>query len=389
MQRKPGTPQKTSPQGKLFKPGQPFSDLRESEHDTGSLPLFNTRPWTTEPYPAIWDNAWKAPKGSKRSDIPRRPWHKKIRERWSNLSVKRRIILTVVSVFLAILVVGGVFAATLVQNLLNSNSPLAAPPTIQVSIDAQAMHTLIAQGLNTSQDSVSDINIVPMPDNGVKISLTMLISGVSGPGVNRKLPMELDTTLGGTTGPNKDILTVQHFIRDGVDAGPDAAANMTATINQLLKKFLPLPGTSTKVDIGSLFGTGGPGGGSLTESNSRVCGNGSMLLHLGLPVQTQPGQILQVNADSYVGLDQKANLQFHLDRITYGNGNGIGALGTNVARQVINQILTKPGSASAPSISANDPINQIKFLSLGTSMQSICGKNDEMVVIQLGPAPGK
>lgn len=387
MQRKPGTPQNTSPQGGLFKSGQPFSNLREGEQNTGPLSPFSTPPWTAEPYPSMWDNPIKAPRGSKSRDVP--TWQQKVRNRWSSLPRKRRILITIASVFLAIVIVGGTFAATFLQNLLNSKSLLAAPPTIQVSIDAQAMHTLIAQGLNTSQDSVSDINIVPTPDNGVKISLTMLISGVSGPGVNRKLPMELDTTLGGTTGPNKDILTVQHFMRDGVDAGPDAAANMTVTINQLLKKFLPLPGTNTKVDIGSMFGTGGPGGGSLSESNSRVCGNGSMLLRLGLPVQTQPGQVLQVNADSYVGLDQKANLQFHLDRITYGKGNGIGTLGTNVARQVINQILTKPGSASAPSISANDPINQIKFLSLNTSMQSICGKNDEMVVIQLGPAPGK
>jgi hypothetical protein len=389
MQRKPDTPQHTSSQSRLIKPGQPFSNLPASEQDTGPLPLLSTPPWATEQYPAIWDNAPKAPRGrgSKRRDVPN--WHQKIRNRWSSLSRRRRILISIVSVFLAILIVGGTFAATFLQNLLNSKSLLAAPPTIQVSIDAQAIHTLIAQGLNTSQDSVSDVNIVPMPNNGVKISLTMLISGVSGPGVNRKLPMELDTTLGGTTGADKNILTVNHFIRDGVDAGPDAAANMTVTINQLLKKFLPLPGTATKVDIGSVFGTGGPGGGSLSESNSRVCGQGSMLLHLGLPVQTQPGHVLPINVDSYVGLDQKGNLQFHLDRITYGNGSGIGTLGTNVARQVINQILTKPGSSNSPSISANDPINQIKFLSLGTSTVPVCGKNDEMVVIQLGPAPGK
>jgi hypothetical protein len=388
MQRKPGVPQNTSAQRRLIKPGQPFSDLRVSEQDTGSLPLLNdTPPWTTDPFPAVWNNALRAPKGPKRGDIP--TWHHKVRNLWSSLPRRRRILIGIVSVFLAILIVGGTFAATFVQNLLNQKSLLAAPPTIQVSIDAQAIHTLIAQAVNPSQDSVSDVNIVPMPGNGVKISLNMLISGVSGPGVNRKLPLELDATLGGTTGPNKNILTVDHFIRDGVDAGPDAAANMTTTINQLLKKFLPLPGTNTKIDIGSVFGTGGPGGGSLSESNSRVCGNGSMLLHLELPVQAQPGQVLRVNVDSYVGLDQKANLQFHLDRITYGNGNGIGTLGTNVARQVINQILTKPGSASAPSISPNDPLNQIKFLSLSTDMQSVCGKNDEMVVIQLGPASGK
>ncbi|HEY7420149.1 MAG TPA: hypothetical protein VH593_33530, partial [Ktedonobacteraceae bacterium] len=102
--------------------------------------------------------------------------------------------------------------------------------------------------------------------------------------------------------------------------------------------------------------------------------------------------VLPINVGSYIGLDQKGNIQFHLDRITYGNGQGIGSLGTNIARQVIRQILTKPNSpssSSTPTMGANNPINQIKFLSLGTNTQFVCGKNDQMIVLQLGPAPGK
>lgn len=387
MQRKSGAPQQVFPGGRLIKPAQPFSGLPLSEQDTGPLPLGNTPAWTTD---KLRKNALRFPIGPKR-DIPRRSWYRK----GKRPGRKRRIILSIVSGVLAIVILGGIFAATLVHNLLNSNSLLAAPPTIQVSMDAQALHNLIAQGLSTSQDSISDVNIVPLANDGLKISLSMAISGS---GINRMLPLEIDATLGGNMQPHKDILTIQHFIRDGVDAGPQAAASMQATINQLLEKVLPLPGTNNSVlALASLSNTSG----SIKQSNARVCGHGSILLHLGLPLEIQSGitkpYVLPVGVDSYIGLDQKNNLQFHLDRITYGQGKDVGDVVTNAARKLINQLFSganpSPGSNSSPgpgsSSNANDPVNQIKFLSLNTSPQSVCGKNAEMLVLQLGPEHGK
>lgn len=387
MQRKSGAPQLAFPRGRLIKPAQPFSDLHLSEQDTGPLPLGSPTIRTTD---KLRNNALKSPIGPKK-DIPKRFQYQKGRRSLR----RRRIIISIVSSVLAILILGGIFAATLVHNLLNSNSLLAAPPTIQVSMDAQALHNLIAQGLNTSQDSISDVNIVPLANNALKISLNMVISGS---GINRMLPLEIDTTLGGSMQPHKDILTIQHFIRDGVDAGPQAAASMQTTINQLLEKVLPLPGTNNSVlALASLSDTSG----SIKQSNSRVCGHGSILLHLGLPLEIQSGitkpYVLPVDVDSYIGLDQKNNLQFHLDRITYGQGKNVGDVVTNAARKLINQLFSgsnpssgsnlSPGSSS--SSNANDPVNQIKFLSLNTSSQSVCGKNAEMLVLQLGPEHGK
>ncbi|HEY7419707.1 MAG TPA: hypothetical protein VH593_31290, partial [Ktedonobacteraceae bacterium] len=236
MQRKPGAPQGSFPATGFIKTGRPFPNSSLSKKDTSPFPLEDTTSQAWDPSPSTPMQAWdpspstpmqtwdqfstsrkSALKGlaGTRKDIPNKSLFQRGKNYWSQLPRKRRILLSVVSAVLAVVIVVGVIGATFVQNLLNSQSPLAAPPTIQVSIDALALHNLLAQAVNPAQDSVSDINIVPMPDNSIKISLTMLISGVSGPGVNRKLPMELDATLGGTTGPNKNILTVTHFVRDG------------------------------------------------------------------------------------------------------------------------------------------------------------------------------
>jgi|SRR5579875_106404 hypothetical protein len=389
MRRRPEAPPRVFTTGRIIKPAQPFAKLHLSEQVTLSPPpLEEITTRTTEKLFHFGDDTPGAPTWLRKA-LP----EKHIYQKGKRSRKKRRIILSIVCAFLAIVVVGGIIVATTVQNLVNSNSPLAAPPTIQVAIDAQAIHNLIASSLDTSQDSVSDINIIPQTNNGVRISLTMLISGS---GINRKLPMEIDITLGGSMQPHKNILTIQRFIRDGVDAGPQAAANMQATINELLEKVLPLPGSTSTLDLASVMGTPG----SIEETSSRACGHGSILLQLGLPLQVQLGlplfsrsYVLQVGVDSYLGLDQKGNLLFHLDRITYGNGSGIGTLATNAARQVIGQLFTQSGSSSSsssgPSLSAAGPISQIKLLSLSTTSQMVCGKSTEMVVMNLGPAPRK
>lgn len=393
MQRKSEVQQQVFTTGRLIKPAQPFATPPLSEQKTLSPPppLEGITARTTEKLFHFGDDTPGAPLWLQRALPKKHIYQKPINQKSKRSRKKRRIILSIVCAFLALVIVGGVIVATTVQNLANSNNLLAAPPTIQVAIDAQAIHNLIA-GLNTSQESVSDISIVPEANNGVNIGLTMLISGS---GLNRKLPLEIDMTLGGSMQPHKNILTIQHFIRDGVDAGPQAAANMQATVNQLLEKVLPLPGSNNMLDLSSLLSAPG----SLQQTSSRACGNGSIVLQLGLPLQVQLGlpfshpYVLQVGVDSYLGLDQKGNLLFHLDRITYGNGNGIGTLATNAARQVISQLFTNPSSSSNSSTGSSSnltgPISQIKLLSLSTTSQVVCGKSTEMVVMKLGPAPAK
>ncbi len=286
------------------------------------------------------------------------PKIKKSGNLWSRLPRRRRIILVVSSVVLVVLVGGGVLAATLLQSLSDPNNLLSIPPTIQMSIDEQALNVLSAK--NTAQNpTVSDLNIVPMPGNTLQIHLNM---NINSNGIHSVLPVEIDSSLAGNS-QQTNIVTVQRVTLRGVDAGPGVAARVQATVNNLLKpgpNHIPSPVTPNDLV------------GSIQQSNTRVCGHGSMLLHLGLHMKTQ-GQAIPINVDGYVGLNQQHMQLFHLER-AISNGKDI----TGLASNFVNPILK-----NAPLL-----FEHVQILSLGTSTQFVCGHNDEMLVVQLGPAPG-
>ena len=286
------------------------------------------------------------------------PKTKKSGNLWSRLPRRRRIVLVISSVILVILVGGGVLAVTLLQSLSDPNNLLAIPPTIQMSIDEQALNALSAKNI-AHNPTLSGLNIIPMPDNALQIRLNM---NINSNGIHSVLPVEIDSSLGGNS-QQKNIVTIQHVMLRGVDAGPDAAARVQATVDHLIK-----PGANhiaSPVTPNDLVG-------SIQQSNSRVCGHGSMLLHLGLHMKTQ-GQVIPVDTDGYVGLNQQNTQLFHLERAT-SNGKDI----TSLTRPFVNQVLK-----NAPLL-----FKHIQILSLGTSTQFVCGHNDEMLVVQLGPVPG-
>lgn len=283
---------------------------------------------------------------------------KKSSNLWSRLPRRRRIILVISSVILIILVGGGVLAVTLLQSLSDPNNLLAIPPTIQMSIDESALNALSAK--NTAHNpTLSGLNIVPMPGNFLQVRLNM---NINSNGIHSVLPVEIDSSLGGNS-QQKNIVTVQHVMLRGVDAGPDVAARVQATVDHLIKpgaNHIASPVTATDLV------------GSIQQSNTRVCGHGSMLLHLGLHMKTQ-GQVIPIDTDGYVGLNQQNMQVFHLESAT-SNGKNI----TSLARPFVNQVLK-----NAPLL-----FKHVQILSLGTTTQFVCGHNDDMLVVQLGPVPG-
>lgn len=294
------------------------------------------------------------------STRPSRPRLRMLRKRW--------VIISIVSVVLAILVVTGIRGVMFLHNL-----SIAAPPTIQVSISTQALNNLIAENLATSQNSVSGLSIVPLPANGLQIRFNLNIN--SG-GIHRVLPLEIDATLGGST-QQKDFLTIQHFKRDGVDESPQAVTRMQTTLNQLLQKALPLLSNTNTVSIGQLLALAPP----IKQSQSPICGRGSMLFQVKIPVLIQPHQVIPVEIDGDLGLDTQHILLLHLERVTYNGGKDAGSLAVTIAGQLLDQALIHP-----PSPSDSNSSSKLKVLFLGTNTQVACGQNAEMLVFQLGGA---
>ncbi len=273
----------------------------------------------------------------------------------------------VISVVLAILVLGGGLGAIEVHHLST-----AARPTIRVSIDAQALNAIIAKNLTMSNMPVSDLSVVPLPANGLKVSMNLKINMG---GLHRVLPLVIDITLSESI-QQKNLLTIRHFTRDGVDADPQVVASMQATLNQFLQKSLPLPDNANTISLAQALALAHP-----KQSDSSVCGRGSMLLHIGMSLPILPDHAVSIGIDGDIGLDQQHTLLLHLDRVTDYNGKPIGFSALSLVRSLVNRTL---GSSS--SFLDSGSTAKMKLLSLGTKTQFVCGRTTEMLVLQMGSA---
>ena len=218
--------------------------------------------------------------------------------RGRNAKNRRRRLVVLISLAAILLLAGaGVFAAFAWQTpdasspTSSSGAPnatgatdtptaLSGPRFFQIALDQGALTSIFASELGSQQSALTDLKVVPLPHDGIVLSLDLHIDAS---GIHRVMPIELDGTVGVDTHQNIQ-LHILHLKRDGRDAGPAAAANMQTAINQLLVSSLmpTLRGQLKGVQIISAH-----------TSTTIVCGQNTemfVLLIKAPPVQGLPAQ---------------------------------------------------------------------------------------------------
>jgi len=155
---------------------------------------------------------------------------------------RRRLIIAAASLMLVVLlVVTGVFAAFLWQapaspptsaHPMNpaTATPISGPRMIQLALDQTALTSLFVSQMGMKHGALTDMKVMPIPGDGVIMSLNLHIDAN---GIHRVMPVEMDGVLGIDKQQNIQF-HVLHLKRDGIDAGPAAAASMGKAVNELL-----------------------------------------------------------------------------------------------------------------------------------------------------------
>jgi hypothetical protein len=203
----------------------PGVDVSESTLPTGSLAPLSGEP----PIPPIEDTSGNDDKGGR--------------------NPKRRRLLIIASIALIFLMIaGGILAAFLLQPNDNGPTPTAAttpgpnprdtptptaiagPRMIELALDKGALTSIFVSQLNLQQGALTDLSVIPLPNDVLVLSLTLHIDAK---GIHRVMPIELDGVI--STDKQQNLsLHVTRLLRDGQDAGPTAAAHMQTAMNQLL-----------------------------------------------------------------------------------------------------------------------------------------------------------
>src|ERR1019366_9020372 len=160
---------------------------------------------------------------------------------------RRRRVIIISSIALVVLLVGGFFATFLLPEddstgpttnstgILPGNStatplPISGPRMMQLALDKGALTSIFVSQLNLQSGALTDLNVIPAPNDGLVLTLNL---NINTSGIHRVLPVELDGVISIDQQQNLQ-LRIQRLLRDGNDAGPVAAANMQTAINQLL-----------------------------------------------------------------------------------------------------------------------------------------------------------
>jgi hypothetical protein len=101
---------------------------------------------------------------------------------------------------------------------------------IQLALDQGALTSLFVSQLGLQQGALSDLKVVPTPNDGLILSLNLHIDAN---GIHRVMPIEMDSTLGIDKQQNIQ-LHVLRLKRDGSDAGAAAASSMGQAVNQMI-----------------------------------------------------------------------------------------------------------------------------------------------------------
>ena len=217
---------------------------------------------------------------------------------------RRRRALVLASILLLLLLIGGGLFV-----FLTSQSPddtTAAPPAkatagftptttpavvsgprmIELALDNGALTSIFVNQLGLQSSAFTDMQVAPAASNGIVISLNLHIDSS---GIHRIMPIELDTTLSLDKQQNIQ-LHVLHLKRDGLDAGPTAAASMETALNQLLISSV-MPSLHNILKTAKLVAVG--------TSTTIVCGKDIEMLTIliqappipGLPAQPVPSAL--------------------------------------------------------------------------------------------------
>jgi len=138
---------------------------------------------------------------------------------------------------------------------------------IEVALDKGALSSLFLTQLGSQLKTLTDMQVLPEPGDGLVLSLNLHIDAS---GIHRIMPVELDTTISINQQQNI-FLHVLHLKRDGLDAGPAAAAHMEHALNELLASSL-MPSLHSQLKNAKLI--------SVHTSASIGCGSGIEMLVL-------------------------------------------------------------------------------------------------------------
>ncbi len=178
---------------------------------------------------------------------PSSPENSGTKEKWWKNRKRRRRVILISGIALVVLLVGGFFATFLLPEDDSTNpapngngilpgpstgtaTPIAGPRMMQLALDKGALTSIFVSQLNLQSGALTDLNVVPMPNDGLVLSLNLHIDAN---GIHRVMPVELDGVI--SIDQQQSLqLRIQRLLRDGIDAGPVAAASMQTAINQML-----------------------------------------------------------------------------------------------------------------------------------------------------------
>ena len=138
---------------------------------------------------------------------------------------------------------------------------------IELALDQGALSGIFVSQLGLNQGTLTDLKVVPEPNDGIVLSLNLHINAS---GIHRIMPIELDSTIGVNQQQNI-TLHVLNLKRDGLNAGPAAAARMEQALNQLLLSSL-MPSVRNQLKGAQII--------SVHTSSSIACGSGTEMLVL-------------------------------------------------------------------------------------------------------------
>lgn len=194
---------------------------------------------------------------------------------------RRRTIIAIASVALVLLLVGGGVLAAVLLTPGSSPSPsqtgtgpggapaagstatpVSGPRMLEVALDKTALTSIFVSQLNIQQGPLTDMYLVPAPNDGLVMGMNLHIDAN---GIHRVMPIELDAGVGVDAQQNL-MLKVYKLKRDGIDAGASAAASMQSALNQLLASTL-MPALRSHLGKAQLV--------SVHTSSSVACGKGA------------------------------------------------------------------------------------------------------------------
>jgi hypothetical protein len=218
---------------------------------------------------------------------------------------KHRRLLIIASIALILLLIaGGVFAAFMLQpddsttpastaagttpgpNPADTSTPtvIAGPRMIQLALDKVALTSVFVSQLNLHQGALTDLSVVPTPNDGLILRLNLHIDTH---GIHRVMPIELDGVIGVDKQQNLQ-LHVLHLLRDGQDAGPTAAGQMETAMNELIQTSV-MPSLRGQLKGVKLI--------SIHTSKTIACGKGAEMLVLLVqapPIQDIAAQLTPI-----------------------------------------------------------------------------------------------